>query len=264
MKGIEKVVAEAKSVILNVGAFIANERVAFDQSRVETKGRNDMVSYVDKTAEQMLVSGLKEILPDSGFLTEEETIKQELKPYTWIIDPLDGTTNFVHNLPIYAISIGLLLEEELVAGMVYEINRKEFFSAIKGKGAWLNGNKIEVSHAQTMLESLVATGFPVKEFQYLDAYLSVLREIVQNSHGIRRGGSAAVDLAYVACGRYDAFFEYNLNSWDVAAGILIVQEAGGVVTDFSGGKDMLFGKQILAAGKNHTELLDLIRKHWPV
>ena len=140
----------------------------------------------------------------------------------------------------------------------------EMFTAISGKGAHLNGRRISISSAPSILESLISTGFPVKDFEQLDNYLATIREIVQHSHGLRRGGSAAVDLAYVACGRYDAFFEYNLSPWDVAAGILLIQEAGGTVTDFTGGDSMLFGKQIVAGGKNHSELLQLIKKNWSV
>jgi myo-inositol-1(or 4)-monophosphatase len=262
MMDLSKVLHEAITLMREVGTFIAKERVVFDRSSVESKGRNDMVSYVDKTAEELLIKGLEEIIPDCGFITEERMAEQREGEYTWIIDPLDGTTNFIHDLPIYAISVALMKNSQLVLGLVFEINRQEMFTAVKGEGAFLNSSPIYISTAHNMLESLVATGFPVKDFDQLDAYLAVIREIVQHSHGIRRGGSAAVDLAYVACGRYDAFFEYNLNPWDVAAGILLIQEAGGTVTDFSGGNNMLFGKQILAGGRNHRELLQVINKHW--
>ena len=264
MKDLEQIVEEATHVLRKVGLFIAKERVSFDQRNVEVKGRNDMVSYVDKSAEEQLIIGLGRIIPECGFITEEEMIEQKEAAYTWIIDPLDGTTNFIHNLPIYAISVALMRESALVVGLILEINRQEMFTAIRGKGARLNGQQISVSSAPSIMESLIATGFPVKDFEQLDNYLSTIREIVQHSHGLRRGGSAAVDLAYVACGRYDAFFEYNLNPWDVAAGILLIQEAGGTVTDFKGGDNMLFGKQILAGGKNHSELLQLIKKNWSV
>ncbi len=264
MKDLEQIVEEATHVLKEVGAFIARERASFDQNKVEIKGRNDMVSYVDKSAEEQLINGLNQIIPECGFITEEEMTEQGEAAYTWIIDPLDGTTNFIHSLPIYAISVALMMGSTVVAGLVFEINRREMFTAIKGEGARMNSQRISVSKAPTIMESLIATGFPVKDFDKLDQYLAIIREVVQDSHGVRRGGSAAVDLAYVACGRYDAFFEYNLNPWDVAAGILLIQEAGGIVTDFKGGDKMLFGKQILAGGKNHLELLELIKKHWSV
>jgi myo-inositol-1(or 4)-monophosphatase len=263
MKNYAQIVDQVKPLIRKVGHFILKERLSFNQERVEIKGRNDLVSYVDKTAEEMLVEGLKIVLPNAGFITEEATIQQRRGEYTWIIDPLDGTTNFVHGIPIFSISIGLLHQEELVGGLIYEINRDEIFWAVLNEGAWLNDQRICIASPSFLKESLISTGFPVQNFDFLDAYLKVISKIVQNSHGIRRGGSAATDLAYVACGRYDAFFEYNLNPWDVAAGILLVKEAGGLVTDFVGKDNALFGRQILAAGKIHQELLDLIRLHWP-
>lgn len=245
-----------------VGEFIRRERADFSMGKVELKGKADLVSYVDKKAEEQIVSGLKQILPEAGFITEEDTPNITDRPYTWIIDPLDGTTNFVHGLPPYAVSIGLLKGEELVSGVIYEVTRDECFSASLGEGAFLNGHPIHVSKANEIGDSLFATGFPIYNFEKIDDYLAILNSLMKESHGLRRQGSAAADLAYVACGRYEAFFEYNLNPWDVAAGILIVQEAGGTVTDFSGGNNALFGREIVAGGHVHPELLKLIQKNW--
>ncbi|RED98852.1 inositol monophosphatase family protein [Marinoscillum furvescens] len=244
------------------GAFIREEARTFSSSDVELKGKSDLVSYVDKETEKKLVEGLQHILPEAGFITEENTIDQTEKELTWIIDPLDGTTNFVHGLPTYAISVGLMQNGEMVAGVIYEINHDECFYAWKGGGAYLNEQPIAVTKAAKIDDSLFATGFPIYNFEKLDQYLAILNELMKNAHGLRRVGSAATDMAYVACGRYEAFFEYNLNPWDVAAGIIIVQEAGGVVTDFSGGPDALFGREMVAAGPVHAELLSVIRKHW--
>ncbi len=246
----------------DTGAFIRQEASAFSIEHVELKGKSDLVSYVDKETERKLVTGLKEILPEAGYITEENTIAQDRRAYTWIIDPLDGTTNFVHGLPTYAISIGLVAGNEVVLGVIYEINRDECFVAWKEGGCFMNDQKISVTEANAIDDSLFATGFPVHNFEKLDAYLAILNELMKNAHGLRRVGSAAVDMAYVACGRYEAFFEHNLNPWDVAAGVIIVQEAGGTVTDFQGGNEFLFGREMVAAGPVHGELLRVIQKHW--
>ncbi|MEQ8583957.1 MAG: inositol monophosphatase family protein [Marinoscillum sp.] len=246
----------------DTGAFIRQEAAGFSMEHVELKGKSDLVSYVDKETERKLVTGLKQILPEAGYITEENTIVQDRKAHTWVIDPLDGTTNFVHGLPTYAISIGLMEGDDVVAGVIYEINRDECFVAWKGGGCFLNDQKISVTQANAIGDSLFATGFPVYNFEKLDAYLAILNELMKNAHGLRRVGSAAVDMAYVACGRYEAFFEYNLNPWDVAAGVIIVQEAGGTVTDFHGGSEFLFGREMVAAGPVHQELLQVIQKHW--
>ena len=252
----------ALPIIKETGRFIQKEAASFDLTEVILKGKNDLVSYVDKEAEKMIVVGLKILLPDAGFITEEWTVSQEQKEFTWIIDPLDGTTNFIHGLPIYSISVGLMKQGEMVGGIVYELNKDEIFYAWKGGGAFMNHRPIRVSPVKDIAESLLATGFPYYNFDKLPNYLAILNELMINSHGLRRLGSAAVDLAYVACGRCEGFFEYNLNSWDIAAGILLVKEAGGVVTDFSGNDNALFGRELVASGHIQIELLNIIAKHW--
>lgn len=226
--------------------FIHEERKNFNYGKVEVKGLNDLVSYVDRTAEEILVKELSSILPDAGFLVEENTISSR-KELNWIVDPLDGTTNFIHGIPCYAVSIGLEKNGEVIAGVVLEISRNECFSAEKGKGSFLNGERIKVSERKTLSESLIATGFPIYNFSRIDQYLNALKFFMQHTHGLRRIGSAASDLCYLACGRVDAFFEYNLNPWDVAAGGIIVKEAGGQVVDFSQGDNWLYGKEISAS-----------------
>lgn len=259
---LESLSQKTGSLARATGAFIRTEALGFSTHHVELKGKSDLVSYVDKETEKKLVKGLIELLPEAGFITEENTIDQQQKDYTWIIDPLDGTTNFVHGLPTYAISIGLLYHQELVMGVIYEVNRDELFSAWKDGGAYLNGARIHVTDASRIDDSLFATGFPYYNFDRMDQYLAILNELMKNAHGLRRVGSAATDLAYVACGRYEGFFEYNLNPWDVAAGILLVREAGGIVTDFTGGPNCLFGRELVAAGPVHPELLGVIKKYW--
>jgi myo-inositol-1(or 4)-monophosphatase len=220
-----------------------------------------MVSYVDKTAEIALVKGLRILLPEAGFVTEEKTATIAGEQYDWIIDPLDGTTNFIHGLPTYAISIALQCDGELVLGVVYEINRDECFSAWKNGGAYLNDKQISVSKASAIENTLLATGFPYYEFGRLDAYLAVLKELMQRCHGVRRIGSAAIDLAYVACGRFDGYFEFNLNSYDVAAGIVLVREAGGQVFDFTGGNNSIERREMLATnGLISDELLLILEE----
>lgn len=229
------------------GKFIREEKESFTYSKVEIKGLNDLVSHVDKEAEKLIVSELSVLLPSAGYIVEENTLSHK-KDINWIVDPLDGTTNFVHGLPCYSVSIALEEKGEVVLGVVYEICRDESFYAYKNGAAFLNGLKIQVSEREKLSESLIATGFPIYNFSRIEAYLSALKYFMQRTHGIRRIGSAATDLCYLACGRVDAFFEYNLNPWDVAAGALIVKEAGGNVSDFSNGGDWLFGKEI--AGSN--------------
>ena len=245
------------------GAFIREQRRIFDPSKIEYKGLNDLVSYVDKTAEQMIVAGLHEILPDAGFITEEKTINKTGERFNWIIDPLDGTTNFIHGLPTFSVSIALKEYDELVAGVVYEVNLDECFYAWKGGPAYLNGNEIRVSNNQTVANSLLATGFPYYDFGKQDAYIALFADLMKNCHGLRRLGSAAVDLVYTACGRFDAFYEYNLNSWDVAAGIVIVRQAGGEVVTFNGGSDVLESREVVATnGKITAELIQYIQKYF--
>lgn len=258
-----KILNQTKEVAEEAGAFIRKERQFFDIKNVEEKGLNDLVSYVDKQAEKMIVEKLSNILPEADFITEEGTGHTDGKDYTWIIDPLDGTTNFIHGLPIFSVSIALRYLDEIVIGVVYEINFHECFYAMKDHGAFCNGKAIKVSSVNSLSESLIATGFPYSAFSQIDVYLDVLKELMRKCHGVRRLGSAAIDLCYVACGRVDGFFEYDLKPYDVAAGALIVQEAGGVVTDFSRGKNYLFGKEILATNEFiHEEFDGLLQVVW--
>lgn len=259
----QHILEPALKLVKEVGEFIRKEGKDFDRSNIEHKGFNDLVSYVDKEAEKKLVNGLKEIIPDSGFIAEEGTGSASNEAYKWIIDPLDGTTNFLHGLPCFAISVALLHHDALALGIVYEINQDELFYATRGGGAFCNGKTIRVSPVPKAKESLLATGFPYYDFDRMPAYLEILKEFMQQTHGIRRMGSAAVDLVYTAIGRFEGFYEYNLNAWDVAGGAIIVQEAGGTVTDFSGGDDFLFGRQMLASnGATHEELLRVIQQYW--
>jgi myo-inositol-1(or 4)-monophosphatase len=245
------------------GNFIRKESMNFDAKTIEFKGTNDMVSYVDKSAEKQLVKNLSRIIHGAGFITEEETVNTKGEVYNWIIDPLDGTTNFIHGVPTYSVSVALYENDEPVVGVVYEINRGEMFAAYKGGGAYLNFNRIYVSKRPALSESLLATGFPYHDFEKQEQYMTLFSEMMRSCHGLRRIGSAAVDLAYVAAGRFDAFFEYNLNAWDVAAGAFIVQQAGGNVMNFGGGEEIIEKREILATnGLIHHELLIMMDKHF--
>ncbi|MEI6752798.1 MAG: inositol monophosphatase family protein [Paludibacter sp.] len=237
------------------GQFMANERKNFNDSMVESKGMHDLVSYVDKASEKQIIEQLQILLPDSGFIAEEGTTDIRGERFNWVIDPLDGTTNFVQGVPVYAVSIGLLDGDELVLGVVYEVGRDECFYAWKDGGAYLNGHSIRVSKRSDIHDSLLATGFPYSDFSRMDEYMEFLKWTMKNARGVRRLGSAATDLAYVACGRFDAFWEYDLKPWDVAAGIVIIKEAGGIITDYSGGNNFLFGKEIVATNGLIDELI---------
>ena len=259
---LDKIKQQVVELSLECGEFMLKEMKSFDYSKVEHKGKNDLVSYVDKELEVAIVSKLKEIVPEAGFLTEEGTEATDDNPLKWIIDPLDGTTNFIHGLPVFSTSIALIDGNDLLVGIVNEPNKKECFHASKGGGAFCNEEQIRVSERSSLNDSLLATGFPFYDFDKLENYIKILNTFMKNAHGLRRLGSAAVDLAYVAMGRYEAYFEYNLNAWDLAAGALIVKEAGGIVTDFSGGDDYIFGRELIAANSIHPEMMKVIRTHW--
>jgi len=227
---------------------------------INSKGRNDFVTQFDTETESKLISELGKLLPEANFIAEESaSIKREGK-YQWIIDPIDGTTNFIHGLYPYSISIALMEDEEIVVGVIYEVGLDECFYAYKSGVAMLNGKEIKVSHVNSVADSLVAVGFPYTNFVLIDKYMESLHFFMKNTHGLRRLGSAAVDLAYLACGRVDAFYEYDLKPWDVAAGSFIVQQAGGKNSDFSGGSDYIFGREIISTnGLIHEEFLKSVK-----
>ncbi len=243
------------------GHFIRNEKGKITAELIETKSLHSYVTYVDKNAERLIVDDLKKIISEAGFITEEETETIQSDVFNWIIDPLDGTTNFIHALEPFSVSIALREKSEIVIGVVYEIGKDECFYAFKDSPAFLNGNEIKTSDVLTLSNSLIATGFPYYDYERNEKILNTLEYLMRNMSGVRRFGSAATDLAYVACGRFDAFYEYSLNAWDVAAGAFIVERAGGKVSDFKGGNNYLFGREILASN-NHVfdEFSSIIKK----
>jgi myo-inositol-1(or 4)-monophosphatase len=260
---LERLTQATIEIAKEAGKFIAKERQAFETNKIEYKDLNNVVSYVDKEAEKMLVEKLGALLPEAGFITEEDTVENDdERGLNWIIDPLDGTANFVHNMPHYSVSVALYDGKKGLIGVVYEICRDKTFWTFKDGGAFCEGVKLLVSNSISLDTSLFATGFPYYKFEKMHNYLQILESLMQKTHGLRRAGSAALDLAYVAAGYYDGFFEYNLRSWDMAAGILLIQEAGGIVTDFTGGDNYLFGGDIVAGSDVQKELLKEIKRFW--
>ena len=259
---LEKLCTDVIGIVKDTGKFIAEERGRFQLDAVEKKGKSDFVSYVDKGAEKQLVEKLHQRLPEAGFITEENTAGNQGEELKWIIDPLDGTTNFIHDMPPYAVSVALTRGSEIILGVVYEITQDECFYAWENSEAYLNGKTIRVSDAATTQDALIATGFPYYNFEKLDGYMEAMNHFIQHSQGIRRLGSAATDLVYVAAGRFEAFWEHALHAWDVAAGVLIIRQAGGKVTDFNGGSNFLFGGEIIASnGAYFNEFYDIVHKH---
>lgn len=262
IKDYQSICQAVQEIARETGSFIRNEREKVSEKDVELKSVASLVTYVDKTAEAHIVEALKELIPESGFITEEGTASHSGEKYKWIIDPLDGTTNYIHGIAPHSVSIALMESDELVVGVVYEIGQNEMFYAWKDSPAYLNGKEIKVSESENLADTLIGTGFPYYAFEKVDNYISAMRELMQHTRGLRRFGSAAVDLAYVACGRFDSFFEHALHAWDVAAGVLILKQAGGKVSDFNGGKNWLFGGEIVATSSAIYEpFYAIIHKH---
>lgn len=257
---LENLCVQVKNLAIETGYFILNEQKRFTSEDIQSKGVHNYVTYVDTTSEEKLVTGLKILLPEAGFIAEEGTTKLKGERYNWIIDPLDGTTNFIHGLPPYAISIALADKDEIILGVVYEITFGECYYAWKDSPAFLNGREIRVSTADKVSKSLIATGFPYTNFEKIEPFMYSMKYFMKHSHGIRRLGSAATDLVYLASGRFEGFYEYGLNPWDVAAAALIIRQAGGRVCDFNGGENWLFGREIVAANQNvFDEFREIIR-----
>ena len=256
--------AKALPCIRETGQWIQSVISQVKSGDIIYKGTNDLVSFVDQQAESKLKKGLSAIFPEAQFIAEESDANYDVvgDGYYWVIDPLDGTTNFLHGLPIYAVSVGLIHHKQPIIGMIYEPNRDEMFYASKGNGAFLNDKPIQVSAAQTLASSLLATGFPYYDFSYQDRYLDLLKELMRKSHGLRRMGAASIDLAYTACGRFEGFFEANLKPWDVAAGKIIIEEAGGRVTNFKGEDEVIFSGEIIGAGPIFDEFLSTLQRKW--
>lgn len=262
MKIEESIVLRTLEIVAEAAAVIRKESETFSQDKIEYKDRNDLVSYVDRETEMFLRRALREILPESGFIGEEGDDEKFDAEWRWIVDPLDGTTNFIQGIPAYCISVALQKDEKTVLGIVHDVPKNEIFHAIFGKGAWLNGKVIKVSQKPDLASALIGTGFPRSNGDMQHDYLAAIGAILDESQGIRRIGAAALDLAYVACGRLDGFFELGLKAWDVAAGVLILEEAGGKASDLQNGRNFLFGRQIAASNSHlHDSFLQILSQH---
>jgi myo-inositol-1(or 4)-monophosphatase len=256
-----EICSEMRKVVNEAAVYVRSRHENRTGMNIEVKGKQNYVTEVDKKAEEILVDGLTKIIPESGFIAEEGTSDRRGTVFNWVIDPIDGTTNFIHGVFPFAISVGLMEEQEVVAGVIYEFGLDETFYSWKGGGAWLNGKPIRVSEVETLDGCLIATGFPYTNFKYMDEFMNSMNYFMKNSHGLRRLGSAATDIAYVACGRYDGFYEYGLHPWDIAAGVLLVKEAGGEVSDFEGSGELVFSENIVCSNRNcFIEFLDTIQK----
>jgi myo-inositol-1(or 4)-monophosphatase len=253
---------KAKYIVNQAAAFIKENLSVVASKDVIEKGTNSLVSYVDQQAEKILVAGLQELLPESGFITEEEMIEQSQAEWTWIIDPLDGTTNFLHAVPFFSVSVALYDGKDIVLGIVQQVMSGEVFCAIKNQGAFLDGKKIRVTDRKDFSDVLIGTGFPYKTEHTADGHFEALKDVLTHTRGIRRIGSAALDLCYVACGRYGAFYEHHLNPYDIAAGALIVREAGGVVSDYKGKDHWLFEGEILACAPQFRDRMLKVTSHF--
>lgn len=232
------------------GNIINRASLNIEQLQVETKGPLDFVTEVDRAAEAAIIEIITDAYPDHDILAEESghvSEENRMSDYCWIIDPLDGTTNFIHGFPQYAVSIALSYRENIIIAVVYDPTRDELFTAEKGAGAFLNNKRIRVSKRHALKDSLIATGSPFRDLPALDAFLPILKRVVSQAAGVRRPGAASLDLAYVACGRLDGYFEFDLSPWDIAAGCLIAKEAGALVTDTDGEGDYLDTGNIVAA-----------------
>jgi myo-inositol-1(or 4)-monophosphatase len=240
------------------GSIINRASLDVDLVKVASKGRSDFVTEVDRAAEQAIVDILLKAYPDHAILAEESGASGDSE-YTWIIDPLDGTTNFIHGFPQYAVSIALRHREHVTQAVVFDPTRNELFTASRGRGAFLNERRIRVSKRSKLSECLIGTGFPFRSLEHLDEYVRMFRSVTEHTAGIRRPGAAALDLAYVAAGRLDGFWEIGLSPWDMAAGSLLILEAGGLVSDFKGEAAYLDeGRIVCGAPKVFPQLLNLV------
>jgi len=243
------------------GSIITRASEDIGSLTINDKGYNDFVTEVDLASEKEIIRVLKASYPDHAFLGEESGLTHQADNI-WIIDPLDGTTNFLHGFPQYCISIALEQKGEITQAVIYDPNRNDLFTATKGQGAYLNQRRMRVSNKSKLKESILGTGFPFRDFQHLPVYLKIFEEVVRGTSGVRRPGSAALDLAYVAAGWFDGFFEINLSKWDIAAGGLLVTEAGGIVSDFSEKDGWLESGNIVAANpKIYEPLIKIIQSH---
>jgi myo-inositol-1(or 4)-monophosphatase len=244
------------------GKILLKEFGKLRRSQIGLKGMGDYVTELDHLSEQAIIKKIKADFPDHVIHAEESGVEDKKSPYGWFIDPLDGTANYVQGIPLFGVSIAVMKEKEIIIGVVYYPDRDELFWAEKGRGAFLNGKPIQVSLKKDIAYAMIASGFPWRSKAYLDPYTDSFKELFLKAAGIRRMGSASIDLAYTGCGRFDGFWEMKLKSWDIAAGILIIEEAGGIVTDFQGGNRYLKSGNVVAGNPEiHKQILEVTKQY---
>ena len=253
---------EVKKLARQTGEFLKKERLSFDRSRVEQKAAHDYVSYVDKASEKRIVERLHELLPEAGFIAEEGSGSLEEQEYCWVVDPLDGTSNYIHDCTPYCVSIALRNREEILLGVVYECGREELFWAHKNSRAYLNGKEICVSDQSVLDQSFIELGFPYKAEDYRSFALGLIQDLFGHVGGLRLMGAAAAEICYIAAGRFEARVEAFIGPWDIAAAYIILKQAGGKMTGFDVNPDCLVAKEVFASnGKVHEELLKVLQRH---
>lgn len=259
MINLEELTKQVRVLAMETGKFLKKERTHFQREKVQEKNAHDYVSYVDKESERRIVARLQELLPEAGFIAEEGSGSLTTEEYCWVVDPLDGTTNFIHNNAPFCVSIALRNREEILLGVVYEVCRNECFWAWKGSAAYLNGEEIHVTNINNLDQSFIELGFPYDAERFRPIITRLIERLYGRVGGLRLMGSAAVELCYIAAGRFEARFEGLLGPWDIAAGSIILTQAGGKITDFSGGNSFYSGHEVLATnGQIHEQMLKII------
>ncbi len=258
--GKSKFLGVAFRAAMLAGDIILENLGRISKDDIDTKQASDFVTYVDRESERIILSTIQKEFPLHHFLAEESVKEATTGEYRWIIDPLDGTTNFIHGYPVFSVSIALEFRGEIILGLVFDPLRNEVFTAEKGTGAFLNGRPVSVSAVSELRHGLIATGFPFRKKEMIDEYLRLFKNIFHRVSDIRRAGSAALDLAHLACGRCDGFFEIGLSPWDIAAGSILIKEAGGIITDFGGGADyLLTGNIVGGTPAVHGKILEEVK-----
>ncbi|MGD9489206.1 MAG: inositol monophosphatase [Calditrichaceae bacterium] len=254
----------AKKAAIEAGKILTQHFGNLEKNQIREKTKNDFLSFVDENSEKAILSVIQDAWPDHNILAEEGGEINQDSPYKWIIDPLDGTRNYICGIPVFSVSIGLQFDGEMILGIVYDPIREEMFWAEKDKGAFLNDRRIRVTDNENLSDSIIATGFPFKSKQFLPDYLKSFEKIFNDCNGIRRLGSAAIDLAYVAAGRFDGYWELGLSPWDMAAGVILIKEAGGMMTDFWNQPYYLNNTYVVASnGKIHSQIAERVQKNFP-
>ncbi|MBN2105449.1 inositol monophosphatase [bacterium] len=262
MENARQLLVKSRKMALEAGEILRDGFGRLKSGDVALKGFGDYVTAMDHASENLIINAIKKSYPNHRIYAEESGMDDQNSDYIWLIDPLDGTANYVHGIPWYSVSIAVQKKNRLLAGVVYHVEYNELFSAELGQGAFLNGKPIHVSHRESLDRAMLGTGFPWRSKPYIDAYVKTFHQMFFNAAGMRRMGSAAIDLSYVACGRLDGFWEMHLRPYDIGAGILLTQEAGGQITDFTGGSTHLNSGNIVAANPLvHRQLLEVTRKH---